>query len=262
MKTWLVRAGAIVGASIAGWVLHVLLGPLGYGWVVWVIAGLAGGFVALELGLRWRKRAGERADWAQWKAALHDPPARRRALDELRRAGERARRLGPRFAVRQARLAVAQAELELADGKGERAVATLSKVDVSRLEPAQAAVIRLARAQAYLHAEDIDGAAAALSPFEGSPPSDPALAASVAVARGLVALEEGRPDEAAEAATTVLEVAEPHDELWDEAQALAALCCAARGEDPAPRLDTIRAPGRRRLAALGPPRLRALLEAE
>jgi len=260
VKTWLVRAAAVAGASIAAWVLHVLLAPLGYGWVVWVLAAVVGGFLTLELSLRWRKRAGERADWARWKAALHDPRARRRAIDELRRAGDRARRLGPRFAVRQARLAVARAELELADGQAERAIATLSKLDVSRLEPAQAVVVRLARAQAYLHDGDVDGAAATLSPFDGSPPSDPALAASVTIARGQVALEEGRADEAAEAAAQVVVVAEPHDELWDEAQALAGCCAAARGEDPAPILDAIRAPGRRRLAALGSARLRRLLE--
>ena len=35
-----------------------------------------------------------------------------------------------------------------------------------------------------------------------------------------VALEEGRVDEASAAAASIVEAAEPHDELWDEAKAL------------------------------------------
>ncbi|MEZ4339763.1 MAG: hypothetical protein R3B82_24345 [Sandaracinaceae bacterium] len=261
MKTWLIRGAVVLGLLVFGWVLRVLLEPLGYGWVVWVLAGLVGAFFATEMILRTRKRSGERADWARWKAALLDPPARRKAIAELRRESDRARRLGPRLAVRQTRLAVALAELWLADGKSDEATRTLARADASRLEPLQAAILRIARVQAYLHGGDVDGAAATLAPLEGDTLGDAVVDATLTLARGAVALEEGRLDEARAAAEAIVEAAEPHDELWDEAKALEAACRDAEGGDPNDALEAIRPPGRRRLAALGSARVRRLLEA-
>ncbi len=259
MKTWLIRGAVVLGLLISGWVLRVLLEPLGYGWVVWVLAGLVGGFFVLELTLRARKRGTERADWARWRAALLDPPARRRAIAELRREGDRARRLGARLIVRQTRLAVALAELQLADGKADEAVRTLSRVDASLLDPPQAALLRVARVQAYLHDGDVDGAAATLAPLEGDTLGDAVVDATLALARGAVALEEGRVAEARAAAEAIVEAAEAHDELWDEAKALEAACLDAEGGDAGPVILAIHEPGRARLAALGSARVRALI---
>lgn len=261
MKTWIVRGATLLGALVFGWVLYVLLEPRGYAWVVWTLGCFVLGFFVTEMVLRTRKRSGERADWARWKAALLDPPARRRAIGELRRAQDRARRLGPRLAIRQARVAVALAELELADGKDDAAIRTLSKVDVSLLDPLQAVILRVARAQAYLHGGDVDGAASTLIPLEGETTGDAVLDASLALARGAVALEEGRLDEARAAAAAIVDAAEPHDELWDEAKALEAACLAASGAPHAASLEAIQEAGRRRLAALGSARVRALIEA-
>ncbi len=250
-----------LGALTFGWVSHVLLAPLGYAWVVWILSALVGSFFVVEVGLRWRKRTLERAAWARYEHALLERAGRRAVIEELRRELARARRLGPRLQVRQARLSVALASLELAEGRSDAAITTLSKLDVSKLEPLQAAVIRIARAQAYLHCRDVDGAAATLSPLTRTPTGDAALDASVRLAAAAVALEEGRPDEAHAAAAAVLEIAEQDDELWDEAKALEAACRHARGEPHEPALRAIGATGRRRLAAVGSARVRELLSA-
>ena len=259
MKTWIIRGITLLGALTFGWVLHMLLAPLGYAWVVWALGALAGAFFVVEIVLRWRKRAGERAAWDRYQRALLDPSLRRGVLQELRRELARARRLGPRLKVRQTRLSVALASLELADGKGDAAIATLSKIDVSKLEPLQGVVVRIARAQAYLHGRDIDGAAATLSPLAGTSSGDAALDASVKLAEGAVALEEGDRDTASAAASAVLAVAERDDELWDEAKALEAACLHAAGEPHESALREIGAEGRARLAAVGSARVRELL---
>lgn len=260
MKTWIIRGITLLVGLTFGWVLYKLLAPLGYAWVVWTLAALSVGFFVLETVLRHRKRTAERTAWARWQNALLDPAARRKAILEVRRELARARRLGPRLRVRQARLSVALANLELGEGRSEDAIATLSKLDVSKLEPQQAVVVRIARAQAYLHGDDIDGAAATLSPLTDDTTGDAVLDASVTLARAAIAVEEGALDDASTAAARILGLAAKDDELWDEAKALEAVCLDARGEPHQAALREIAEPGRARLAALGSARLRGLLE--
>ena len=255
VKTWIIRGVTLAGTLTFGYVLHYFLEPLGYAWVVWTLGGVALAFFALEMGLQRYRRASERAAWIRWRDALLDGGARRSALGELRRELARARRLGPRLRVKQARLSVVMAELQLAEGKSTDAIATLSKIDVGKLDPDQAAAIRLARAQAYLHLGDVDGAASTLSPLEGDTTGDAVLDASLELAFGALALEEGRVDDAAKAAAHVASIAEVHDELWDEAKALEAACLEERDEPyeevlrANPRGARARAPAPRRFAA-------------
>lgn len=261
MKVWIIRGLTLAGMLTFGYVLYHFLEPLGYAWVVWTLAGVAVAFFALEMGLQRRRRAGERSSWMRWKAAVIDPAARKSALVELRRELGRAHRLGPRLRVTQARLSVATAELQLANGNSTDAIATLAKIDVAKLEPLQGAAIRLARAQAYLHLGDVDGATATLGPIAGEKTGDVVLDAALTLAFGAIALEEGRIDDATDAAREIVEIAEEHDELWDEAKALEAASLEDRDEPHEESLRAIReTPGRARLRALGPRRLREMLE--
>lgn len=258
MKIWIARAATLAALLFAGLALHVFLAPKGYAWVVWTLGTVVLAFFVLEIGLRMRKRATERSDWRRWKASLGDPRARRTALNELRREIGRARRLGPRLRVRHTRLAVVAAELQLAGGASDAAVVTLSKIDVSTLEPLQAVIVRIARAQAYLHGDDVDGAIATLSALDESS-GDAVLDASATLVRGAVALEEGRLEEAEGAAREIVDAAEEHDELWDEAKALEAACAHACGESADVLVREIRAPGRERLSLIGSARIRRML---
>ncbi|MBX3271827.1 MAG: hypothetical protein KF729_16285 [Sandaracinaceae bacterium] len=258
MKTWLIRAAVLAGTLVLGAALHAALAPRNLAWVVYALGGGVVALVALEVGLRLSRRRRERADWARWRAALLDPPARRRAIGELRRAADRAARLGPRLAVRQARLAVALGELQLAEGRAEDALRALARVDVSLLDPLQATIVRVARLQAYLHHDDLDGASSTLAPLDGAQDLDPVLDATLALARGAVALEQGRTDDALAAARAVASRAEPHDEIWDEARALEAASLEASGAPWRAVLASVEGSGRARLAALGSARVRRL----
>jgi hypothetical protein len=260
VKTFITRAVVLVGLLLFGWVLDHFLEPLGLRWVVWTLAGVVVAFFLLETGLRARKRARERADWRRWRAAMDDPNARRAAIRELRSRIDATRRLGRRFRVRHARLATTLAELHEADGDGEAAVKVLAKVPATELEPLQEAVVRHARAQAYLHAGDPEGAAATLKPLPEST-GDAVLDASLTLVRGAVALEESRVDDALSAAREIAAKAEPHDELWDEATALEAACLHEQGDEDAAReaLARLEEAGRRRLARVGSARVRDLI---
>ena len=264
MRTWIGRALVVIGLLFFGWIGHFFLAPRGLAWIVRTVASVIGAFVALEVILRTRKRRKERADWARFEAAVTDPGSRREVIRELVREIDRARRFGPR--VRHAP-AGAEAELHLANDDAEKALQALAKVPVTELEPLPAAVVRCARAQAYLHAGDADGAHAALSPLgaelDAAAIGDPVLDATLALARGGLALERGDPDAALQAARSVTALAEPHDELWDEARALEAAALDAQGasDEAAERLGSIRATGRARLEAIGTARVRRLLAA-
>lgn len=260
MKIWITRAVVLAGLLLLGGVLDHFLAPRGLRWVLWLLAGILVAFFLLETALRVRKRRRERADARRWRAAMEDPSARRAAIRELRSRIDSTRRLGPRFRVRHARLATLLAELLEADGDGAAAVRVLAKVPASDLEPLQEAVVRQARAQAYLHLGDAEGAAATLKPLPAST-GDAVLDASLALARASVALEAGRPEEARRTARAIAEEAAPHDELWDEALAIEAACLHEQGEAAAAAevLARLEASARRRLARVGSARVRARL---
>ena len=259
-KTWLLRSVALLALLGFGWVLDHYLAPLGLRWIVWVLGGIVAAFFVVEIALRTHKKTKEAAEWRRWRAAMDDPKARRDAIRQLRSRIDQARRFGLRMRVRHARLATTLAELHLADEDADTAVRVLAKVPVSDLEPLQAAVVRLARAQAHLHRGSADEAAITLAQIP-DPSGDAVVDAAATLARGSVALEEGRVDEAKAAAERIEALAEPHDELWNEARALKAACLEARGDSAAARdaLADVDEAGRRRLSQLGTSRVRALV---
>ncbi|MCZ7684457.1 MAG: hypothetical protein M5U28_39095 [Sandaracinaceae bacterium] len=259
MRVWIVRALVLAGLSLLGTLLHLVLAPRGLAWIVWALGALVLAFLALELALRARRRAGREGDEERWRASLEDPALRRAAVRELRARIERARRLGPRTRVEHARLATVLAELLVAGGEPEQAIAALAKVPLDQLAPIEAAVVRHARAQAYLAAGDLDGAEVALAPL-GERAGDEVLDAAIALARAALALGRGAWDDAERIAAAV---AEAHDdeELRGEATALRAACASARGDAEGARAlaASIHPEQRRRLALLGPASLRAVL---
>lgn len=259
VRVWIVRAIVLAGVSLLGYLLHLVLAPRGLGWIVWALGALVLAFFALELALRARRRAGHEGDEERWRASLEDPAARRAAVRELHARIERARRLGPRLRVEHARLATILAELLTADAKPERAIAALAKVPLDQLTPIEAAVVRHARAQAYLAAGDLDGADVALAPL-AERAGDDVLDAALALARAALALGRGALEEAERAARAVSE-AHDDEELRGEATALLAACASARGDAEGARALAAAVPPeqRRRLALLGPASVRAVL---
>lgn len=261
MRAWLLRLGIVACVLALAAALHALLAPRGLGWIPLTVVGLLVAFAALELVLRARRRGSEERDADRWRAALTDPAARPAAIAELRRRIDRARRFGPRLRLEHARLAITLAELHEAAGKPDEAIATLARVPVDELAPLEAAVVRHARAQAYLVANDLDGAEITLSTVPEHA-GDAVLDASLTLARAAVSLGRGRVDEAEASARRVLDRADEGDELHDEAQALIARCQWERGahDEARERIATIDEAGRRRLFALGPALLRVVLE--
>lgn len=260
VRVWLIRTGIVLCLAVLGYALHALLAPRGLAWVVWALGGCALAFVVLELVLRARRRAGRAGDEERWRATIDDPRARRTAITEVRSRFERARRLGPRLRVEQARLATLLAELLLADDKTEAALGVLAKVPLDELAPIEAAVVRHARAQAYLAAGDLDGADTTLRPLPEQA-GDEVLDASIALCRGAIALGRGELDRAEEIARAIIE--ESDDELRGEARALLAACLHARGdrEGASVLVRQIDAEQRRHLSLLGPAVLREVLAA-
>lgn len=250
-RVWVTRSAILLGLALFLAVLYALL-PAGVRWSVWILAGLIALAVIVELALRARRGAGEEAQWERWRQAMEDPAARRAAIADVRARIDRARRFGPRMHLEHARLASVLAELSMADGRSQEAIDALAKVPIDAMEPAAATVIRHARAQAYLHAGDVEGAASALAMVKDG--VDPVLDASIAIARGFIALGEKRTEDAERIATEVLAIAEEGDELHDEALALRA---AIRGERAL--LDRIDEAGKRRLRLLGPAAIREVL---
>jgi len=252
----------LAGLGLAGWVLHFFLAPRGLEWVVWLLGGLIAAFFALELVLRARRRSADAGDLTRWSSAQSDPSARREAIRQLRSRIDRARRFGPRLALEHARLATVLAELLEADGRPEQAIATLAKVPVDSLDAVQSAVVRHARAQAYLAAGDVDGAENALAIAPARTGED-VLDASLALARAWVALARSRIDEAERSGRAIAEAAEEGDELHDEALAILAACAVTRGRKDEGRATWARidAEGRARLERLGPALLREIASA-
>ncbi|HEY8427005.1 MAG TPA: hypothetical protein VIL20_01470 [Sandaracinaceae bacterium] len=259
VRLWIVRALAVAGLALLGWLLHAVLAPRGLAWIVWTLGGLVAAFFVLELALRAHESRTRDRDEERWRRALDDPPARRSAIAELRRRIDRARRLGRRTRVEHARLATILAELLLADAQHEQAIATLAKVPVDELGPIEAAVVRHARAQAYLAAGDAEGAETVLRPIERT--GHDVLDVSIALARAAARLARGDAD-GAEAIARGLE-GQRDEELRGEARAIVAACLLAKGDAVAARalVETLDAELRRRLSLVGPAALREVLAA-
>jgi tetratricopeptide (TPR) repeat protein len=261
MRVWLTRAAIVLGLSALGAALWFLLSPHGFGWIVWVLFGLLGLAVAIEVVVRVRRAAVDERAWSRWQRAVGEPELRGAAITEVRARIDRARRFGPRLRMEHARLATQLAELLEAQARSGEAIEALAKVPVDSLDALPAAVIRHARAQAYLHAGDAESAAQTLA-HAPERTGDEILDTSLALARAAVALHADRFDEASEKAAAVRDAAEPGDELHDEALAIEAAVRSLKGDREAARalLDRIDAAGRARLALLGSARVRELLE--
>lgn len=253
MKLWLGRAAVFAGLLALAAVLRHFLAPLGLAWIVYVGLGLIFAVFGGELVRRAFRRGRERHDWARWRAALLEPEARADAEAELSTALERARLVGARTRLLQARLSIALGAIQLADDRSEDATETLAQLRVSGLEAGPAALVRLARAQAYLHRDDAEGARATLAALTGD--LDPVLDATRSATQAALALVEGDLTRAESLAADVAERSDPTDDLHADATVVLA---AVRGD--AGLLDPLPAESRARALALAAGTARARLE--
>lgn len=243
---------AVLIAAMA-FVLYGALAPLGYGWVVVLGVGVA---LVLLVGndlLRARRAGRAAAEEERWARAVLDEGIRGEVLRELR--VERSR-LPVAQRARDARLSLAEADLLRADGRPAEALALLRDVSLHGLPPSYARGVRQGRIVGALAAEDLEGARAELDAV-GAPATWDGL---FEILEAHLALESG---DAEGALDTALRIREEAAE-WDtkvEARLLKAVALAELGDeaDAMKVLHALPRPSRRAFAALGSPRVRALV---
>lgn len=251
----MLRIAVVGGGAFLG---YRALSPMGYGWVVLVVAGVLAslwiGYRAYRARLQRQREA--RAD--RWAEALLVPPKRPAAFREIR---EVLRQAETRRPVEHARVTLVLAELLDADGEPEAAVEALQAVDETRLPKGLAAIVRHASAVAHLSAGDPEGAAQAL---DGAEPSGSAeIELRIRMMRGLIAAERGQVTEAKRIAKESREDALDDEDLRLEARLLEAVAIDAGGDRRAAIKRMLRLGDEMLdiLVVMGLPRVRALAAA-
>ncbi|MBX3269195.1 MAG: hypothetical protein KF729_02980 [Sandaracinaceae bacterium] len=256
MRAGIYRVLRVVVVGAAALLAYRWLAPMGLGWLVLAIAGLA---AAGWLGyVGWRARRERALDALADRAAVAvlDPPARPGAIRELTAACARARGRRP---AEHARLTLVLATLLEADGDAEGALEALAEVGGEGLAPPLRAIVRHARAVAHLSSGDPEAARAALD--AGAEPSgDAGVELRIRLLRGVIAAETGDPAEARRVAEEAREEALDDEDLRVEARVLEAVALDAAGEG-AEAVARMRRLGDEMLdvlSVLGLPRVRAL----
>lgn len=244
------RIAVVAGGALLG---YRWLEPMGLGWVVLAVAGVAAvAWVGYRLWLVRRERARE-AQADRWAEALMSPPMRPAVITELR--AERARASQP---AERARLSLVLAEVLEADGDAADAVAVLEEVSTDGLTPMLAAVVRHARAVAHVSAGDPEAAIAALDAAAVTT-GDASMELRLRMMRGLAEAERGNPAEAKRIAAEAREEA-LDEELRLEARVLEAVALDAAGQraEALTRMHRIGDDMLEVLLLLGLPRVREL----
>ncbi|HJL17747.1 MAG TPA: hypothetical protein RMH99_18930 [Sandaracinaceae bacterium LLY-WYZ-13_1] len=259
MRGWFLRVFRVVLVGGAAWLAFQWLEPRGLGWVVLLVAGL---LVAMWIGLRAARIRGQRAEEARaerWAEALMIPPRRPAAVRELNAELDALDPSKPKQAHRFAHLSLILAELLEADGEPEKALEALDRIDDESLAERMAAVVRHARAVSWLSAGDPASARAALDELPG-PCGDRAVDLRIRMMRGLIAAEEGDPEEALEIAQLARTEAGTDADLKLEARVLKAVALDAAGdpEDARKVLAALEDEMLEVLHTLGLPRVRRL----
>lgn len=225
MRAGIYRVLRIAVVAGAAWLGYRWLAPMGLGWVVLAVAGVAaGGWLVLRL-LRVRRDRALDARADRWAEALMSPPARPAAVREIREA----RTAAASKPAEHARLTLVLAELLEADGDAKGAVEVLEEVGTSRLAPPLRAVIRHARAVAHLSAGDPEAARAALDE-DAEPSGDKGMELRLRMMRGLIDAETGNAAAAKKAAAEAREEALDDEDLRMEARVLEAVAFDAAGQ--------------------------------
>ena len=259
-KALLLRMLRLLTVAAAAYLGFRWLEPQGLGWVVFLVAGLG---VAAWIGfraVRIRRARAEDAQADRWAEALLVPEKRPEAMREIE--AERALRQpeNPKHAEDHARLTLVLAELLEAEGETDRALEALSEVALARLPDALRGATLHARAIAHLSAGDPDGAADALDAIGGATGvRDVDL--RVRLARGLVHVERGEPEEALIVADEVRQESDGDRHLELEARVLKAVALAETDREAALKaMAAIDDEMLEVLVVLGLPRVRALAD--
>ncbi|MEZ4336214.1 MAG: hypothetical protein R3B82_06265 [Sandaracinaceae bacterium] len=255
MRAGIYRVLRIALVAGVAWLGYQWLAPMGLGWVVLALAGLAaGGWVVFRLVRIRRERALDaRAD--RWAEALMSPPHRPAAIREIRGAREAARSRPEEHA----RLTLVLAELLEADGDAKDAVEVLEETGTAGLAPPLRAVMRHARAVAHLSAGDPEAARRALDE-DTEPSGDRAMELRLRMMRGLIDAETGNAAAAKKAASEAREEALDDEDLRVEARVLEAVAFDAAGQrtQAIERMNRLGDEMLEILAVLGLPRVREL----
>ena len=258
-NVWVWRVMRVVAVALFAALVYYALDAFGYAWVMVPLVTL--GFLAWlgeTLRMRWVQSKREQS-WDRWESAVTNDATRDAAIEEVREALETARRLGPRMRLDQAHLSVILAELLDAAGRPAEGSRVLTRVKIDELQPGQAAVVRQAKAVAYLAAGDIENADLTLR-VRGSRSSEADVEARLDFLELMVAIEKGDPQRALDRADGIAKSVPADPTLADDARVIeaAALDALGKKDEAIAKLKTLAPEVVAALARMGQPRVRAL----
>lgn len=258
-NVWAWRAMRVVAVAVFATVVYFALDYFGVAWAMVPIVSIV---FAIWLGetlrMRWAARKKEES-WDRWERAVIDDGAREEAIAEVREALEKSRRLGPRLRLEQAHLSVILAELLDAAGRPAEGSRVLTRVKIDELEKGQAAVVRHAKAVAYLSAGDVENADLTLR-VRGSRSDEADVEARLDFLELAVAIEKGEPERALDGAAAIAKGCPSDPTLEDDARVVeaAALDALGRRDEALARLKGLPKETLAALARMGQPRIRPL----
>lgn len=250
----------VLAVAIFATLLYFGLDAFGYAWAMVPIATLILLIWLAETArMRWQARKREES-WDRWEAAVNaEESVRDQAIAEVREALEKSRRLGPRLRLEQAHLSVILAELLDAAGRPAEGSRVLTRVKIDELEPGQAAVVRHAKAVAYLAAGDVENADLTLR-VRGSRSPEADVEARLDFLVLMVAIEKGEAQRALDEAAGIAKAHPQDPTLADDARVVeaAALDALGKRDEAIAKLRPLGKETLTALARLGQPRVRPL----
>ncbi len=258
-NVWAWRVMRILAVTIFSVVVYYVLDYYG---VAWAMVPLVSVVFLIWLGetlrMRWRAQQREKG-WDRWEAAVTDDTKRDAAIEEVREALEKSRRLGPRLRLDQAHLSVILAELLDAAGRPTEGSRVLTRVKIEELESGQAAVVRHAKAVAYLSAGDVENADLTLR-VRGQRSSEGDVEARLDFLVLMVAIEKGDAQRALDEADGIATGYPADPTLVDDARVVeaAALDALGRRDEAIAKIKVLPKDTLAALARMGQPRVRPL----
>lgn len=249
----------VVAVAIFSVLVYFGLDAIGYAWAMVPIVTLVF-LIWLGETVRMRFAASKREQsWDRWEAAVTDDAARDGAIEQVREELEKARRLGPRLRLDVAHLSVILAELLDAAGRPSEGSRVLTRVKIDELAPGQGAVVRHAKAVAYLSAGDVENADLTLR-VRGMRSSEADVEARLDFLVLMVAIEKGDPQRALDEADGIAKACPADPTLVDDARVVeaAALDALGRRDEAVAKLEALPKDMVLALARMGQPRIRPL----
>jgi hypothetical protein len=249
----------VIAVALFAALVYYGLDAFGYAWAMVPLVTL--GFIAWlaeTLRMRWQQRKREES-WDRWEAAIGNDAARDGAIEEVREALAKSFRLGPRMRLDQAHLSVILAELLDAAGRPAEGARVLTRVKIEELGAGQAAVVRHAKAVAYLSAGDVENADLTLR-VRGTRSPEADVEARLDLLELMVAIEKGDPQRAIDSADAIAKSVPSDATLADDARVIEAAALDAQGkhDEAITKLKALPQDTLKALAKLGQPRVRGL----